>query len=114
MIHLPCNTKAIVLSVISSAPSFKHFGTQQNSQRKPDRMKWMLCTVFSKCTGYRNSKIEHLWACRKGKRKLLPQKKAAAHTVEAFGQLSAMEDLPLRALATPVALRTRRGRQNKT
>jgi hypothetical protein len=55
-----------------------------------------------------------LWACRKGKRKLLPQKKAAAHTVEAFGQLSAMEDLPLRALATPVALRTRRGRQNKT
>ncbi|KAK9917104.1 hypothetical protein WJX75_000928 [Coccomyxa subellipsoidea] len=51
---------------------------------------------------------------RKGKRKLLPQKKAAAHTVEAFGQLSAMEDLPLRALATPVALRTRRGRQNKT
>ncbi|BDA50338.1 probable Kinesin-like protein KIF22 at N-terminal half [Coccomyxa sp. Obi] len=51
---------------------------------------------------------------RKGKRKLLPQKKAAAHTVEAFGELSIMEGLPLRALATPVAFRTRRNRQNKS
>ena len=54
------------------------------------------------------------FGCRKGKRKLLPQKKAAAHTVEAFGQVSTGEDMPLRALATPLALRTRRGRQTRT
>ena len=51
-----------------------------------------------------------IFLCRSRKRKLLPGKQADEATAEALcGELDP-EALPLRALATPIAMRTRRAR----